>query len=271
VIVREVMWMTSTFASAETDFPDNGCALVFGGSGGIGASTAALLVQRGCHVVLTYGSRRAEAEQLAESIATSGRQATAIACDVTDLGSTQSVVDAALDAHGRVHTVITATGRHFRTGPLADLTEDDLMKVLRADVVGFFNVATSTVPVLRRGRGGSLVAVVASSIERTVPANAMSAAPKSALATMIRQLAVEEGRHGIRANAVGPGIVDGGMVTPMRQDPAIQAMLDHAAESLPLGRLGRPEEIAEAIVFLASARASFITGQMLMVDGGHSV
>jgi len=256
---------------AHGDFPDTGCALVFGGSGGMGAATAALLVQRGSDVVVTYGSRRADAEQLAESMGTSGRQATAIACDITDPSSTQSVVEVALAAHGRIHTVVVATGRHFSTGPLAELSVMDLGDVLDTDVVGFFNVAKSTVPALRSGGGGSVVAVVASSIARTVPANTMSATPKSAVATMIRQLAAEEGRNGIRANAVGPGIVDGGMVTTMRRDPAIRDMLDHAAESLPLGRLGRTTEIAEAIVFLASSRASFITGQLLMADGGHSV
>lgn len=262
--------MSVTFPSAGTEFPDAGCAVIFGGSGGIGAATAALLAQRGCDVVLTYGSRRVDAERLADAIGAGGRQATAVACDVTDFSSTQSVVDAALNKHGAIHTVITATGMHFSTAPLADLSEDGFIDVLRADVLGFFNVAKSTVPALRSAGGGSIVAVVASSIERTIPTNTMSAAPKSAVAMMIRQIATEEGRHGVRANAVGPGIVDGGMVATMRQDPAIQALLDQAAESLPLGRLGRTEEIAEAIVYLASSRASFITGQLLMVDGGHS-
>lgn len=263
--------MSETFSPAETDFPGTGCALVFGGSGGIGASAAALLVQRGSDVVFTYNSRRDDAERSAVLLGTGGRQVTAVACDITDLGSTQSVVDTALDKHGRIHTVVSATGIHFSTGALADLGENDFVDVLRSDVVGFFNIAKSTVPALRSGGGGSIVAVVASSIERTVPTNAMSATPKSAVAMMIRQLAIEEGRNGIRANAVGPGIVDGGMVATMRENPAIQGMLDHAVESLPLGRLGRTEEIAEAIVFLASTRASFVTGQLLMVDGGHSV
>lgn len=126
-------------------------------------------------------------------------------------------------------------------------------------------------PALRSRGGGSIVAVIASSTERTVPTNALSATPKAAVAMMIRQIATEEGRNGIRANAVGPGIVDGGMVRSMRDDPAIQAMLDHAVESIPLGRLGTTEDIAEAIVFLASSKAAFVTGQLLMVDGGHTV
>jgi len=264
--------MNVTFPSAGTDFPDTGCALVFGGSGGIGAATAALLVQRGCDVVFTYRSGRTDAERLADAMgAAGGVHAAAVACDITDFDSTVSVVDTALTRHGRIHTVITATGIHFSTAPVADLGSEALIDVLHADILGFFNVAKSTVPVLRSAGGGSIVAVVASSIERTVPTNSLSAMPKSAVAMMIRQIATEEGRNGIRANAVGPGIVDGGIVSTMRENPAIQEMLDHAAESLPLGRLGKTEEIAEAIVFLASSRAAFITGQVLMVDGGHSV
>lgn len=256
--------------SAGADFPESGCAVVFGGSGGIGAATAELLATRGCDVVLTYGSRRTDAEKLAAAIVSHGRRATALACDVTDSASTQSVVDAALDEYGRVHTVVTATGMHFNAAPLADLSASAFLDVLRTDVLGFFNVAKATVPVLRSAGGGSIVAVIASSIERTVPTNVMSAAPKSAVAMMIHQIATEEGRNGIRANAVGPGIVDGGMVRSMRADPAIQGMLDHAVDSIPLGRLGRTEDIAEAIAFLASSKASFITGQLLMVDGGHT-
>jgi NAD(P)-dependent dehydrogenase (short-subunit alcohol dehydrogenase family) len=262
--------MTAAFRSTESDFPEAGCAVVFGGSGGIGAATADWLAWRGCDVVVTYGSRRAEAEQLANTLVSRGRGAIAVACDITDSASTQSVVDAALSRYGRVHTVITATGPHFDTAPLADLDADTFIGVVRTDVIGFFNVARATVPALRSGGGGSIVAVIASSIERTVPTNAMSATPKSAVAMMIRQLAAEEGRNGIRANAVGPGIVDGGMVRAMRHDPAIEGMLQHAVQSIPLGRLGRTEEIAEAIGFLASSKASFITGQLLMVDGGHT-
>lgn len=252
------------------DFPAGGCAVVFGGTGGIGAATAGLLAQRGCDVVLTYRSRAHEAEELATSIRALGQQATAIECDVTDSTSTASVVDSALAAHGRIHTVVSASGLSFRFGPLAEFSQTEFSDVVTADVLGFLNIARSSVPALRDGGGGSITAVTASAVERTVPADAMSAVPKAAVAMMVRMLAAEEGPNGIRTNAVGPGIVDGGLVDSMREDPALKDMLANAVHTIPLRRLGLTADIAEAIVFLASAKASYITGQRLMVDGGHT-
>lgn len=107
--------MNQPFSLAVPDFPESGCAVVFGASGGIGASTAALLARQGCDVVLTYGSRRSDTEQLAAVISANGGGATALACDITDAESTRAVIQAAASEFGGVHTVITATGMHFAT------------------------------------------------------------------------------------------------------------------------------------------------------------
>jgi NAD(P)-dependent dehydrogenase (short-subunit alcohol dehydrogenase family) len=257
-----------TFGVAGPDFPDAGCALVFGATGGIGAATAGLLAERGCDVVATYRSRAAEAEALAASIRELGRKATALACDVTDQESVDAVVEAALAEHGRVHTVVSATGLLFRTRPLVDFTHEEFDDVMRADVRGFFNIAKGVVPALRAGGGGSITALITTAVERTVPTDALSATPKAAVTMMVRMLATEEVGHGIRANAVGPGVIEGGMVPPMRADEQTRDLLAGAVSVTPMGRLGLVEEVAEAIAFLASAKASYITGQRLMVDGG---
>lgn len=250
------------------EFPDAGCALIFGATGGIGAATAGLLAERGCDVVVTYRSRAAEAEALAASIRELGRKATALACDVTDQGSVDAVVEAALAEHGRVHTVVSAAGLVFRTRALVDFTHEEFGNVMQADVMGFFNIAKATVPALRAGGGGTITALITSAVERTVPTDALSATPKAAVSMMIRMLATEEVKNGIRANAVGPGVVEGGMVPPMRADEQTRNLLDSAVTATPMGRLGLVEEIAEAVAFLASSKASYITGQRLMVDGG---
>jgi NAD(P)-dependent dehydrogenase (short-subunit alcohol dehydrogenase family) len=135
-------------------------------------------------------------------------------------------------------------------------------------VNGFFNIAKHTVPALREGGGGSITALLTAAVDRTVPTDALSATPKAAVSMMMRMLATEEAANGIRANGVGPGVIEGGMVLPMRDDSTTKALLDQAVAFTPLGRLGLVEEIAEAVVFLASSKASYITGQRLMVDGG---
>jgi NAD(P)-dependent dehydrogenase (short-subunit alcohol dehydrogenase family) len=256
------------FGVSGPDFPEAGCAIVFGATGGIGAATAGLLAERGCDVVVTYRSRAAEAEALAATIRELGRKATALACDVTDQGNVDAVVEAALAEHGRVHTVVSAAGLVFRTRALVDFTHEEFGNVMQADVMGFFNIAKGTVPALRAGGGGTITALITSAVERTVPTDALSATPKAAVSMMIRMLATEEVKNGIRANAVGPGVVEGGMVPPMRADEQTKNLLDSAVTATPMGRLGLVEEIAEAVAFLASSKASYITGQRLMVDGG---
>jgi NAD(P)-dependent dehydrogenase (short-subunit alcohol dehydrogenase family) len=260
--------MSGRYGVQLPDFPEGGCALIFGATGGIGAATAGLLAQRGCDVVLTYRSRAAEAEDLCASIRELGRKATALACDATDSAAVASIVQQALAEHGRIHTVVSATGLLFRTRPLVEFTAEEFSAVMQTDVLGFFNIAQAAVPVLRSGGGGSITALITTAVDRTVPTDALSATPKAAVSMMIRMLATEEAAHGIRANAVGPGVIEGGMVPPMREDPTTRDLLARAVEFTPLGRLGLVEEVAEAVAFLASSRASYITGQRLMVDGG---
>jgi len=257
-----------SFGVQGPEFPSTGSAIVFGATGGIGAATAGLLGERGCEVVVTYRSRAAEAERLAGAIRELGRKATALACDVTDRNSVSAVVEAALAEHGRVHTVVSATGLLFRTRPLVEFTDEEFADVIQADVLGFFNISKACVPALRSGGGGSITALITSAVDRTVPTDALSATPKAAVAMMVRMLATEEATNGIRANAVGPGVVEGGMVPPMRADEATRNLLGQAVAFTPMGRLGLAEEVAEAVAFLASSRASYITGQRLMVDGG---
>lgn len=254
------------FGTQEPDFP-GGCAVIFGGSGGLGKASAGLIAERGSDVVVTYRSRAAEADELVKEIRAMGRKASAIACDLTQRAAVDAVLTQARQEYGRIHTVVSAGGLVFDTGPLAEFKPESFRGVIEADVFGFFNIAQAAVPMLRAGGGGSIVALVTCAVSRTVPTDALSSTPKAAVAMMVRHLATEEARYGIRANAVGPGVIDAGMVIPLRETPA-KLLLDQAVDFTPLGRLGTAAEIAEAVAFLASSKASYITGQILMVDGG---
>lgn len=258
-----------TFGVDEPEYPASGCALVFGASGGLGRAIAGLLAERGTDVVVTYRSNREPVDSLVREVEGMGRRALVMECDVTDRGAVDGVVDAAKEL-GPVHTVVSAGGLQFITRPLAEFEPQLFHDVIDTDVRGFFNIAQSTVPVLRDAGGGTITALITCAVARTVPTDALSATPKAAVAMMVRQLATEEAANGIRANAVGPGVIDGGMVPPMRSDPTTAELLDQATAFTPLGRLGDEGEVAEAVAFLASSKARFITGQLVMVDGGLS-
>ncbi|KAF3016539.1 hypothetical protein E8E14_012076 [Neopestalotiopsis sp. 37M] len=255
-----------TFGVTTPDFPE-GCAVIFGGSGGLGRASAGLIAERGSDIVVTYKSRAAEAESLVEEVRKLGRNASAVACDVTDRASVEAVFEHAVKTYKRVHTVVSAGGLVFDTGPLAAFKWDSFRGVIETDVYGFFNIVQAGVPVLRAGKGGSFVALITSATDRTVPQDALSSTPKAAVKMMMRHLAIEEAGHGIRANAVGPGVINAGMVMPLMETPA-RALLEGATAVTPLARWGEASEIAETVAFLASSKASYITGQTIMVDGG---
>ncbi|KAF3074053.1 hypothetical protein V8C40DRAFT_285230 [Trichoderma camerunense] len=254
------------FGVTQPEFSE-GCAVVFGGSGGLGRASAGLMAERGSNVVVTYRSRSADAESLVEELRKLGRKASAIACDVTDRKAVEAVFKHAVETYKRVHTIVSAGGLVFDTGPLSEFKEESFRGVIETDVYGFYNIVQVGVPVLREGKGGSFVALVTSAVSRTVPYDALSATPKAAVTMMVRQLATEEAAYGIRANAVGPGVINAGMVQPMMETPT-RALLEGATAVTPLKRWGEAAEIAEAVAFLASSKASYITGQILMVDGG---
>jgi len=251
------------------DFPGEGCAIVFGGSGGLGLATAGLLAERGCNVVATYRSRREPVDELVAAVRKLGRGAIGLECDVTKRDSVDRVVSEALKEYGRIHTVVSAGGLVFDTGPFVEFKDESFRGVIEIDVFGFFNISKAVVPALRAGGGGSITALITCAVNRTVPLDALSATPKSAVSMMVRHLAAEEGQNGIRANAVGPGVVDGGMVIPMMKTQT-KELLEMAVGVTPLGRLGECSEIAEAVAFLASSKAAYVSGQLLMVDGGLS-
>lgn len=160
------------FGVTTAEYPE-GCAVVFGGSGGLGRASAGLMAERGSDVVVTYKSNKADADSLVEEVRKLGRKASAVACDVTDRKSVDAVFKHAVETYKRVHTVVSAGGLVFDTGPLVDFKDESFRGVIETDVFGFYNIVKAGVPILREAKGASIVALITSAVSRTVPMDAL--------------------------------------------------------------------------------------------------
>ena len=255
-----------------TDFADAaGTALVVGGSGGLGAEIARMLAARGSDVAVTYRGNKGAGEAVAAEVAGLGGRSSAHALDVTAADSCAAVLAEVAATYGGLHTLVYASGPHVPMVHLSRVSPAEFAEQLTQDAAGFFNVAHPALPLLRETKG-SLVAVTTAATARFPVRDGLSSAPKGAVEQTVRALASEEGRFGVRVNAVGPGMLTDGMAARLIDSGELdEKALEITRANIPLRRFGNATDIAEAVCFLASDRAGFITGQKLDIDGGYTV
>lgn len=234
--------------------------LVTGAGSGIGASTAALLAAEGARVVVLD----IDAER-AEKTATALDGAVALTLDIRDLDAAATVVDQVLADFGRIDVLVNNAMR-ISAGELDERDDDaDMLDELDVDLLGAFRMTRVCLPAMRRQQRGAIVN--GTSVNGLgYFGNDVYSAAKAGLVSLTRSVAARHGRDGIRCNAVAPGTI----ATPTwtERAEAEPGFLERMGGYYPLGRVGRPEEVAEAIAFLASDQASWITGVTLPVDGG---
>jgi NAD(P)-dependent dehydrogenase (short-subunit alcohol dehydrogenase family) len=153
---------------------------------------------------------------------------------------------------------------------VSQVSADEWREIVHADSDGFFHLVRASLPHLRRARG-AVVAVTRAGLVRHPARDNLSVAPKAAIEAVVRGIAREEGRFGVRANSVAVGVVDAGMFQRLAATDLSPAWVEAATRNAALQRLGTADEVADAVVFLASARASYVTGQRLSVDGGYGI
>ena len=249
--------------------PSSGCLIVTGGSRGIGAATAKLAGARGWQVCLSYERDEAAAASVVQAIEQGGGQAVAIRADVRCEADIAALFDAAEAAFGPVSGLVNNAGITGRIGPFAQASPEAIREVVEINVIGAMLAAREAIrrmSTARGGKGGAIVNISSGAATLGSPGEYVHyAASKGAIDTLTVGLAREVGREGIRVNAVAPGLV----VTGIHAAGGEPGRPERIAPTIPMGRAGAAEEIAEPILFLLSPAASYITGAVLRVSGGR--
>lgn len=249
----------------------SGAALIAGGSGGIGQAIADLLAAGGSDIAVTYRGNREAAEGLVARLVAAGRRAAAFQLDLRDAEAVARVHADVRDRFGGVHTAVYAAGPYINMRYISDLAPKLFEETVGTDVFGAYNFLHHAIAGLRATRGVA-IALGTPAIRRYAKKDVMSAAPKAALESLIKGIAAEEGRNGIRANMVGVGAISDGMFHKLvAQGDFDNRFIEATKSAVALGRFGTAMEIAGVVDFLASDAASYVTGQTLMVDGGFAL
>jgi len=240
-------------------------ALVTGASRGIGRAIAAALAREGWAVCVNYLERRDAAEELVSQLRAQGHAALAVQADVADREAVERMVQAASETLGPVELLVNNAGISHQ-GLFQDVDDALWDRLLAVNLTGPRNAIRAVLPHMLSEKRGCIVNISSIWGLRGGSCEVAYACTKAAVVGLTRSLALELAPSGIRVNCVAPGCIETDMVRALGEDT--RAML---VDETPLGRLGRPEDIAEAVAFLASDRAAFITGQVLTADGGFVV
>lgn len=244
-------------------------ALITGAGEGMGRAAARLFASEGAHVAV-LDLDPAAAGGVVSGIEAAGGVAVAVTADVADLEAVGHAVAQAADALGGLNVIYNNAGVWLPDdGPVTELAPEAWRRTFAINVDGVFHVCRAAIPLLIEAGGGSIINVASINAYRPEPVYDAYAATKGAIVALTRSIAQYHARHGIRANALVPGTIETAMTREMLRNNADYR--EHTLHTHPLGRLGQPEDVAYAALYLASDESSWVTGSMQWVDGGWSL
>jgi 3-oxoacyl-[acyl-carrier protein] reductase len=244
---------------------DGKVALVTGGGRGIGRGIVLELAREGAHVAINYRRDRDAAEATAREVQAMGRRALVTQADVGDHAAVERMVAEANAAFGRVDVAVANSGVASRVSPVHEMDPGEWRRVMATDLDGAFHTARAVLPALIASRG-VLLFVSSVGADMAAAGGAPYHAAKAAVNTLMRVIAKEVAGAGVRVNCIAPGLVRSDM-----GERLIKFVGEGITQTIPLGRVGEPPDIGRAAAYLASDDASWVTGQILRVDGGASM
>lgn len=255
----------------DRQFP-NGAVAVFGGSGGIGRGVALEFAKAGTDVAIFYRSRKEVAEAVAADIRALGREASVHQADVRNHDELAAAFGEAIDAHGRIHSIVWGAGPVVAQVGIADWSLDQFRASMEIEAFGFYSATRIAIPHLRAQGGGSFVHLGSAGHDWWPHLDGLSVAPKACNEALVKGIAKEEGVHEIRANSVLVGVIDAGQFNVGQEAGYFDENWEREVKKmLPIKRWGKAEDIGRAAVFLTSNDGNYITGQTISVAGGFGV
>ncbi len=239
-------------------------ALITGGNAGIGEAIAKCFAQEGASVVIT-GRRKDELDRVVKDIERNQGKIIAVAGSVTDEAHVQAAVTQTVQGFGRLDILVNNAGIGDFGKRIHEMDDATWAYVLDVNLTGVFRITRAAIPAMLKGGGGSIINISSIASLVGIPLLPAYAASKGAMDAMTRAIAIDYAQEGIRCNVVNPGLIDTPMAAPLMKNPEqLEPILSH----YPIHRPGKPEEVAQMVLYLASDEAAWVTGATFPIDGG---